>query len=204
MDCLNICSSCWWAVPGFYVEGRKAAISFCHIRWGSWGFFSSQVALHWLFFPIPCIGVFFMVPRVNYRAEYWTLSSLLLLVLGAVLHVVDAYFMVDVLSLVCNSPTFSFSDVTACVMFMIHAKYLLISAWRHCITMPLALIPVGDLSSAVASHFPLACLSFWSVQVHSQLTASVQFERAGKLMRFLASLGTIQDFHTYCGMFGLI
>ena len=41
-----------------------------------------------------CTGVIFMAPSMTHRAISWTLSSLLLLVLAAVPHVVDAYFMV--------------------------------------------------------------------------------------------------------------
>ena len=45
-------------------------------------------------FSMSCTGVVFMAPSMTRRAIYWTLSSLLLLVLAAVPHVVDAYSMV--------------------------------------------------------------------------------------------------------------
>ena len=48
----------------------------------------SQVAPHWLFFSMSCTGVVFMAPSMTRRAMFWTLSSLLLLVLAAVPHVV--------------------------------------------------------------------------------------------------------------------
>ena len=41
-----------------------------------------------------CTGVVFMAPSMTRRAMFWILSSLLLLVLAAVPHVVDAYSMV--------------------------------------------------------------------------------------------------------------
>ena len=41
-----------------------------------------------------CTGVVFMAPSMTRKAMFWTLSSLLLLVLAAVPHVVDAYSMV--------------------------------------------------------------------------------------------------------------
>ena len=46
------------------------------------------------FFSMSCTGVVFMAPSMTRRAMFWTLSSLLLLVLAAVPHVVDAYSMV--------------------------------------------------------------------------------------------------------------
>ena len=51
--------------------------------------------LKWLyigfFFPMSSTGVGFMAPSMTHRAMFWTLSSLLLLVMAAVPHVVHAY-----------------------------------------------------------------------------------------------------------------
>ena len=45
-------------------------------------------------FSMSCTGVVFTAPSMTGRAMFWTLSSLLLLALAAVPHVVDAYSMV--------------------------------------------------------------------------------------------------------------
>ena len=44
-------------------------------------------------FAIACTGVVFMAPSMTRRVMFSTLSGLLLLVLAAVLHVLNAYFM---------------------------------------------------------------------------------------------------------------
>ena len=46
-------------------------------------------------FSMTCTGVVFIAPNMTHRAVFWTLPSLLLLVLAAVPHVVDAYSVVD-------------------------------------------------------------------------------------------------------------
>ena len=53
--------------------------------------------LKWLYigcFSMSCTEVDFMAPSMTHRSMFWTLSSLLLLVLAAILHIVDAYSMV--------------------------------------------------------------------------------------------------------------
>ena len=52
---------------------------------------SPPVALHRLFLSMSCTGLVFMAPSMARMVMFWTLSSLLLLVLAAVPHVVDTY-----------------------------------------------------------------------------------------------------------------
>ena len=82
-------------MPGLCVEVGKSAFSVFLLGWGFCDFFSSQVVLHWLFFfPMSCTGVVCMALSVTHRTMFWTLSSLLLLVLAVGPHVLDAYSMV--------------------------------------------------------------------------------------------------------------
>jgi hypothetical protein len=51
-------------------------------------------------FSISATGVFFIAPRMMRRPEFWTFSSLLLVVLEAVVHDVEAYSAIGLTVLV--------------------------------------------------------------------------------------------------------
>ena len=85
----GVCGDFLWAVPGLCVEGRQPSQFFSLDE-----DFETSSPFKWLYigcFSMSCTGVVFMAPSMTRRAMFWTLPSLLLVVLAAVPHVVDAY-----------------------------------------------------------------------------------------------------------------